>query len=315
MSIQFEPTHPTIGQVVLGFDFSKQATQALELSLDIARRHACPLDVVVAVPGHLDGRVASADVDPMEKVADPSGEAVRHVEARIGKVLAELPHEGVQLRYHIRWAKPVHEILAEARKDPSSLVVVGATGLGAWGQVFIGSTSRRLVHESPAPVVVVREESRWPPRTIVCPVDFSRPSLVALEWAAMLGKGLGARVIALHVVETVPRLWLEVSGVMYEESFQAAEDREFGVRVSQLAEICASPTMAAAKVEPRVVSGQPEQCILDEARAVEADLVCMGSVGRSGVEGIFVGNTAERLLRVLRCSLLTVKAPSLPTAG
>lgn len=309
MAIQFHPTHPTIGQVVVGFDFSKQATRALELSLDLAHRSRCGVEIAVAVPGHLDGTVLSADVDPMERVQDGSGEAVRNVAKRIDDVIAGFPHDGVPVDTLVRWGKPAREILDIARRHPSSLIVVGATGLGAWGQVFIGSTSRRLVHESPCPVMVVREELPWPPRQLLCAVDFSPPSLVALEWAAMLARAFDAPLIALHVVETVPRLWLEVSGVMYEESFQAAEEREFGVRANQLREICAHPAFDGVRLEPKVVSGQPEQCILDAVAHAEVDLVCMGSVGRSGMEGIFVGNTAERLLRVLRCSMLTVKAP------
>ena len=55
--------------------------------------------------------------------------------------------------------------------------------------------------------------------------------------------------------------------------------------------------------------GEPWEYIRDTARFVKADLVVMGTVGRSGVQGIWLGNTAEKLLGVMDCAVLTVKPP------
>jgi universal stress protein E len=61
------------------------------------------------------------------------------------------------------------------------------------------------------------------------------------------------------------------------------------------------------KPEVHLVKGRPEVVIPKFASRNRTDLMVMGSVGRGGVAGFFIGNTAERLLHELNCSVLTIK--------
>jgi len=63
------------------------------------------------------------------------------------------------------------------------------------------------------------------------------------------------------------------------------------------------------EVQPHLVKGTPREAIPAIASAVEADLVIMGTVARTGIPGFIVGNTAEMILSQITCSVLAVKPP------
>jgi len=59
--------------------------------------------------------------------------------------------------------------------------------------------------------------------------------------------------------------------------------------------------------QKHVIKGLPRREIPALARTLEADLLVMGTVGRTGVPGLFIGNTAETILEQIECSVLAVK--------
>jgi nucleotide-binding universal stress UspA family protein len=127
---------------------------------------------------------------------------------------------------------------------------------------------------------------------VVCPVDFSEPSQAALCYAAAIADHFGAR---LAIVGVDDALLTEVAAAtgrvpsLTEES--EAELRRF------CGETLARMGPGARTVEYRVASGKPAVEILRIAREVGAELIVMGSHGRSGVRKMFFGSTTERVLR------------------
>ncbi len=140
---------------------------------------------------------------------------------------------------------------------------------------------------------------------ILVPVDFSEPSLNALAYACGLAKRFGATLTVLHVVEPVyvaePYMGVapEVGRFLDEEIRNAktiltrieADRRKQGLRVRSL-----------------VVAGPPALLIVDTARDTGADLIVMGTHGRTGLAHAFIGSVAEKVVRTARCPVLTVRA-------
>jgi len=65
--------------------------------------------------------------------------------------------------------------------------------------------------------------------------------------------------------------------------------------------------MTSADPGVHLVQDEPAPAILETARANEVDLIVLGTVGRSGIPGMFIGNTAEEVLQGTRASILAVK--------
>jgi nucleotide-binding universal stress UspA family protein len=145
---------------------------------------------------------------------------------------------------------------------------------------------------------------------VLCPTDFSEFSERALSRAVGLARWFEARVTALHVV---PRI-LATATPTYPGSYLAlppgflqAQRDEAEQALRRLVE----PHLGeGAPIEVKLVDGDPARAIQAEAEALPADLVVMGTHGRSGFEHMLMGSVAERVLRTAPCPVLTVRNAS-----
>lgn len=138
---------------------------------------------------------------------------------------------------------------------------------------------------------------------ILCPVDFSGHSRLALDYATALARWYDAELVALHAyaVAMVPATigaFPAVTAVgvpMTREEVQRDLDRFI------------RPAAAAhVKVTTAVVTGPPARSILDQAGQLPADLIVMGTHGASGVERLMLGSITEKVLRKASCPVLVV---------
>lgn len=135
-------------------------------------------------------------------------------------------------------------------------------------------------------------------RTILYPTDFSERSSHAFELAFALARDYGARLVILHVAPPAEKVFgpapTEVQEAEYEESLRA-KLRWLKVPGSEV------------PVESVLEMGDPVAVILD--RAAEADLIVLGTHGRTGYDRLLMGSVAEEVLRQAPCPVLTIKAP------
>jgi nucleotide-binding universal stress UspA family protein len=144
--------------------------------------------------------------------------------------------------------------------------------------------------------------------TILCPVDFSDISGYALRAAANVAACSCAKLVAVHAD------WFEAPA--YFTSGKVAEmkadfQRESAAaRESLAAFVRGTLGEGASAVETRVVEGPPVDVILRLIRETAADLIVMGTHGRSGVQKWMLGSVAERAIRESPVPVLTVRQPA-----
>jgi universal stress protein A len=130
------------------------------------------------------------------------------------------------------------------------------------------------------------------PTSLLCPVDFSDASRVALCYAAAIADHLCARLTVLAVDDP---LLAEVAAVTGRApSLRSETERELRNLVAET--LLATP-QAATQIDVRVDTGKPAPQILQAAKDVAAELIVMSSQGRSGTRKMFFGSTTERVLR------------------
>lgn len=143
-------------------------------------------------------------------------------------------------------------------------------------------------------------------KTILVPVDFSAGSDAAVEWAQALASCFGARLVAVHVVDTSASAMIGGPGgvlappppaTMYDELRREA--REAMDRLS--ARLAGAETM--------IREGSPRQEILNAARETSADLIVMGTHGRTGLAHLLFGSVAEHIVRHAPVPVFTVRRP------
>lgn len=136
------------------------------------------------------------------------------------------------------------------------------------------------------------------------PVDFSEHSDVALASAGALGRRLGARLEILHVISqpSYPDPYF-ADAASLRGLARAARDQV----PEALAEKVEQVLDGGLEVETHMEVGTPADTIAQFAKGREADLVVIGSHGRTGMERIFLGSVAEGVVRRAPCPVLTVK--------
>lgn len=148
---------------------------------------------------------------------------------------------------------------------------------------------------------------------IVCAVDFSDHSKHALEYAVAMGTYYEARVIALHAYSAAPVVTTAPFGLeaMQVVGVQEVDREAIAAAARRFVELVPSP----AAVDLRVVEAlKVADEVVVQAGLLNADVLVIGSHGRSGFERLLIGSTADRILRKVRVPVLVVPphAPGRP---
>lgn len=144
-------------------------------------------------------------------------------------------------------------------------------------------------------------------KRILFPTDFSPASQDALRWATSLARDTGATLLILHVEEPP----MAYGGG---EMFIASEEGTREELRSALVQVV--PLDSRVPFEHELAVGDPATAIVEAASAQNADLIVLGTHGRTGLSRLLMGSVAEAVVRKAKCPVLTIKQPDqAPAAG
>ena len=151
---------------------------------------------------------------------------------------------------------------------------------------------------------------------VLCPVDFSDGCRHGIDVAVALARSTGGRLTAIHVLQPVPAMVPFTDPLSHPPGLWTAEDIE-SVRKDVLTLVAGEGAGRGVPVEALCVEGNPAREILRSADAVPADLIVMGTHGRSGFMRLLLGSVTEKVLRHASCPVLTVppRAPDAMPVG
>jgi nucleotide-binding universal stress UspA family protein len=142
-----------------------------------------------------------------------------------------------------------------------------------------------------------------PIHTVLHPTDFSDHSAFAASLAGALARDYGARLVVLHVAQFPPAFAGEGMVPVGEADLRA----EGAARLNAL-----PAPRADVRAERRLEVGDPATEILRVAAELPADLIVMGTHGRTGLGRLLLGSVAELVVRRAACPVLTVSRPAAP---
>lgn len=283
--------------IVVGVDFSAGSGAALRQALRIATWHRARVRAV-----HVIDTIFSVEGEPgTPGLRREICEGLVN-EVRSGWESVRLSVPGARdLALSVRVQGLTAGVLSEARDAKADLLVLGARGAGEV-RTGLGTLATSCVRHAACPVLLVKEDQTDAFRTIVVGVDFSPTSLRALEQGVRLAAQDGA---ALHVVHVTSAPWraLGARGEDVGRAMMHAERR----RLEDFARPLGHEG-AFARPKFEVVEHAGHRSGLAEYVArVHADLLIVGTRGRSNLRDLLLGSTAERALRESPCSVLAVK--------
>jgi nucleotide-binding universal stress UspA family protein len=138
---------------------------------------------------------------------------------------------------------------------------------------------------------------------ILVPVDFGDASNEALEMALGLAPKLDAKITILHATWLPPYYYST-----YAEGLAWPTEELEGQAKKALDEVVEKTRARYAKVEGKLVAGEPRDLILQAARELRTDMIVMGTHGRRGIKRALLGSVAERIVRTSPVPVLTVSA-------
>jgi nucleotide-binding universal stress UspA family protein len=137
-------------------------------------------------------------------------------------------------------------------------------------------------------------------KRLLCPTDFSDAAAPAERLAVSLARTLGAELVLLHVASDNP-LWRE--SVATTAQVRAVFEAQRKWAADTLAERCQGPGARAVSARWLLKAGVPWQEIVRAASEERADMIVMGTHGRTGLDRLLLGSVTERVVRVrpVRC--------------
>ena len=306
----------------------KACKSAIERAVTLAENNQAGLTVVDVAPrvtagiGMPEGGPISADLQA----------AVVSTHAQELETLVDPYRKRIKIQTKILVGTPFLEIIREVLRKGSDLVIKNPE-TADWLDRLFGSDDMHLLRKCPCPVWLVKPKAAGPYRRVLATVDVDESytedeletrrklNRQVLELASSLALSEFAE---LHVVS----VWNPFAeGIMHTTMMSTPEEEinSYVNKTRRLHEENLDQLMnktirnmgkqASRYIDPttHLLKGSARKEIPGLAKRIEADLVVMGTVARTGVSGFIMGNTAETILNQIDCSVLAIKPPGFKT--
>lgn len=289
--------------ILVAVDFSDCSKAALAQAVRIAGWNGAKLHAIHVIEPLVVSNVAwsmhATDSDATDLV-------YRQAHARLAAWIQEA---GGQAEISVVVGVPIHEVLVQVRAVSADLLIAGARGSTAPIQ-GAGTLASKLARKAPTKVLLVSEGGAVPFRRIVACVDFSPASGLAVEQATRVAGREGSEIHCLHVFYPPwRRLHYRAPTPEASPDFQKQYTDALQGRLEEFVDQHEGFDLRCVLFPWSSYA----QGIAQYAKEVKADLVILGRRGHTTLRYIVMGSTAERLLRELPCSVLTVVPPDAET--
>lgn len=223
---------------------------------------------------------------------------------RLEKLAGRARQRGVEVTCAAHWDNPPHEAIIRRATETGADLIVAQCHEGRGNRWTMRLTDWELLRTSPVPVLLLHDTNPYLRPSILAAVDplhvHAKPSELddhVLAGGQALATSLRGK---LHVVHAnhPPLLGIAAETPFVAEDLLSQGRREF----ERLLERADLPARSGHLIE-----GDPDKVIPRLADELDARIVVMGAVSRSGLKRVFIGNTAERVLGKVGCDVLIVK--------
>lgn len=284
-------------KILLSTDGSEFSEGAVREAIKLAKKCSSTVSVL-----HVLGYNPEFDALAPQLEEKLEKEARAHLES----VLARARNEGVEVTASVQKGEnPYQDIVDESIRNNSSLIVMGRRGRTGLKRLMMGSVTARVIGHAHCNVLVVPKAAQVEFRNILVATDGSAYSKAAASEAIALARQNDSMLTVIAVVPSDVATPTDID-------FTVNKGELLGEKEARNAEKNAREVKEAAEkegvaVKAYVVSGKPSEAIIQTAGERQADLIVLGSHGRTGVERLLMGSVAERVIVLASCAVLVVK--------
>lgn len=299
---------------------------ALERAISLAKNNQADL-MVVAVTPRVTAGIGVPEGGPISEELQSA--MVQSREQRLQQLIEPYRQE-IDIQLKVLKGTPFVEIIHEVLRGGHDLVIKTPEHLDWMGRLF-GSDDMHLLRKCPCPVWLIKPEEPKTYRRILAAVDVEQReegadsqqalNMQILEMASSMALAEFAELHIVHVWDAVGEgamrgAFMKTSEEQlqtYVEGVRHQHEKALGKLIGKLEAKLSKETMGYLKPQIHMVKGWARKEIPQQVKRIGADVVLMGTVGRTGVPGLIMGNTAETILNQIDCSVLAIKPPGFET--
>ncbi|MCA8997714.1 MAG: universal stress protein [Planctomycetaceae bacterium] len=300
----------SIQNILVGVDLqgdplqqTDQSARAVRGALRVAQLFSAKLTLMTVFksPPVETAELMESDENPLSPE-----KAARAVHSEIAEQAKEM---GVAIESKITHGPPAETLIKEVLRSGADLLVAGARQRSAASRMIFGSTSQDLLRQCPCPLWIPREGSfDGDISTIVAADNLESVGEKVLQFAVSAAQFSNSRMLVLHAVQ------YPLEGGLLRTEAPAEELEEYKRKVKDEAEAEIAKRLTHTDYRTiqegtviEVEAGPPEAVIEDAVREHQADLLVIGTIARKGLSGLLLGNSVERVLSEIPCSVLAIK--------
>ncbi|MEX0818195.1 MAG: universal stress protein, partial [Pirellulaceae bacterium] len=285
------------GERIVSAELPPPTAEAVERALWLAKMNSARVTFFYAL-----------DISPAaQRTIEASGKGEDSVVAEAKDVLNRLvtraAADGIAAGMDVRFGKSWRQMIERVFQDGHDLVVAGTRHLGALKSFLVGSTGMKLLRKCPCPVWITQPQPESHIKSILVAHCLRTVGDIAMELGCSMAQLHGAELHVLHSLE-FPELDTALPARISAE--KAAESR---LNAEQHIESQLSNYQFTHPPQVHIVTDPPDFAVLEEVQQHHIELAVMGTIARTGIRGLITGNTAEKLLPRIPCSVLAVKPP------
>lgn len=280
--------------------------RAIELATD-NRANLKVIQVINQLPN--DYRMLITSITPEEIMKLVVKEHIRHLE----NYIAPFP-DSSRIQLKVVPGREFVEIIKEVLRYDHDLVIKTARGMGGALDTLFGSTAMRLLRKCPCPLWLIKPGQGQGFRRIVAAVDVKSSEInenglnnKIMELAISLAQTEKSELHIVHTWEKPDKSLLTSSLNYSPHNINSLTLEKGDMHNRWMNDFLGGQDLGHIQHHKHVLQGRADTVIPAFAEQNQIDLIVMGTVCRTGIPGFFIGNTAEKILHRIDCSVLTVK--------
>ncbi len=286
-----------ISHILICTDGSDYSEGAVREGLIFAKKQMAKVTAITVIDFNAEFDALAPNL--LEKMEEEAAGHVRAVKNRAEK-------EGIACEALVtRSEAPYLSIAEEALHREADLIVLGRRGRTGLKRLLLGSVAKRTIGHAHCNVLVIPRKASLACRTILVATDGSKFSEFAAHEAVSMAKDCSAALVVVAAVHAEASAPLDIVSSNMQKEMIA--DREMAAAESSIAFVRELAEKAAVNVSTYIYAGNPADVITHAAAEKKADLIVMGSHGRTGIDRLLLGSVAERVIGTAECATLVVK--------
>ncbi len=278
-------------RLLISFDGSESSRNALKQAIKLAGTEKEWIEALSVMPAY-EGDLEFIGISDIKGVMGGPTE----------KLLAEAREiavaEGTEIMTDIEQGKVYERIVDVADKKDCDLIVMGRRGLQRVERMLMGSVTSRVIGHTHKDVLVVPRDASIGWKNIFLAADGSKYGMAAAERAVNFACSYGGDLTAVSVVDVTDEFYAQAPHLV-EQMVEKA--KEFLEDIKKKAEA------SGVKIETSVREGEAYEKIVDLADEKNADIIFMGSHGRTGLKKMLMGSVTEKVIGHAPCPVMVVR--------